>query len=182
MTKPCIFFDRDGIINVPPDPARYVTRVDRFFIIPDFIEALRVVANLGYSAVVVTNQRGVALGEMPMEEVDRIHRKLRDRLAEEGLALLDILVCPFDDDAHSWRKPNPGMLVEAARRHELDLSRSWMIGDSEGDIEAGNRAGCRTIRVAPLDRASAADHRVADMGGLPRLLTDLLTPATERPS
>ncbi len=170
MARPCVFFDRDGVVNVAPDPARYVVHRDKFHLIPAFVDSLRIVTERGYPAVVVTNQRGISIGAMAEEEVDAIHAHLRELLAAEGLALTDVLVCPHDDDAHPWRKPNPGMLLEAARRHDLDLPRSWMIGDSEKDIEAGGSAGCHTVRVAPLDTSSNANERVASMDQLPALL------------
>lgn len=163
MGRPCIFLDRDGIVNVPPDPARYVTRLEEFRILPGFLETLRVVSGKGYAAVIVTNQRGVATGYMTQEELNRIHDALRSVLVAQGLEVLDILTCTADNDGHPWRKPNPGMLLEAARRHGLDLARSWMVGDSESDVEAGRRAGCRTVRVAPAGAATRADVHLVDM-------------------
>ena len=177
MGRPCVFFDRDGIVNEPPDPEPYVVGTDRFRLLPDFVRVLRIVSSRGYPAVIVTNQRGIALGRMTEADVDRIHDVLQASLAEDGLTLLDIYVCPHDDDDHPWRKPNPGMLEAAARDHDLDLSASWMIGDSERDIAAGRRAGCRTIRVAADAVSTAADVHVDDMAGLVEYLEGHLPPA-----
>lgn len=170
MGVPCVFFDRDGVVNVVPDPERYVTSVGGFRVIPAFVESLRVVTERGYEAVVVTNQRGVSMGEVSKEELGRIHGRLGDILSAEGLGLLDILVCEEGDDGHPWRKPNPGMILEAARRHGLDLGRSWMIGDSERDIEAGQRAGCRAIRVGGVGEETRADVHLPAMEDLPGYL------------
>ena len=175
--RPAVFFDRDGIVNRSPGPG-YVERVEDFHLLPAFVAALRVVQRRGYAAVIVTNQRGVARGRVRPEALDEMHARLRAALAAEGLRLLDIRVCAADDDADPRRKPNPGMLIEAAEAHGLDLARSWMIGDSERDIEAGRRAGCGvTVRVAPPAEASAADLRVPDMDALPRLLEERLPAA-----
>jgi D-glycero-D-manno-heptose 1,7-bisphosphate phosphatase len=174
---PAVFFDRDGIVNRHPGPGGYVLRADDFHLLPEFVQALRIVIARGYVPVVVTNQRGVGRGLMSAAELEAIHERLRRELAARGLALRDILVCTATDDAHPWRKPRPGMLLEAAHRHDLDLSRSWMIGDYESDVQAGRRAGCRTVRVAPMDEASEADARVPDMAALAAYLDRHLPPA-----
>jgi len=172
-----VFFDRDGIVNRSPGPG-YVERWEDFHLLPAFVESLRVVRARGYEAVIVTNQRGVSLGRLSPQTLEDIHRRLIARLAEEGLSLLDILACTAADDADPCRKPNPGMLLEAAQRHGLDLARSWMIGDSERDIEAGRRAGCAmTVRVAPEGEVTAADLCIRTVDELPSLLDRHLSPA-----
>lgn len=156
---PCVFFDRDGIINVSPGPG-YVERVEDFHLMPEFVDALRVVAEKGYAAVVITNQRGVGRGIMTQETLDAIHDHLVKALAKEGLVLRDIYVCVANDNAHPNRKPNPGMILEAARDHHIDLARSWMVGDSETDVQAGHRAGCRAVLVKDSEKPSEADVRL----------------------
>lgn len=173
MTTPCVFFDRDGIVNRSPGPG-YVERLADFHILPEFVEALRVVSERGYEAVIATNQRGVSLGRMSMDTVNRIHEHLETVLARGNLKLLDIMVCIADDDSDPRRKPNPGMLQEAARKHGLDLTRSWMIGDNERDVETGKRAGCRTILVDNQDRETKADHHVRNMAELVEFLQKTL--------
>lgn len=175
--RPAVFFDRDGIVNVSPGPG-YVERPEDFHVIPEFLEALRLVRERGYAAVIVTNQRGVGLGRFTRETLDKIHEVLRDRVQAAGLDLTDILVCTAVTDDDPRRKPNPGMLLEAAARHGLDLSRSWMIGDSAKDIEAGRRAGCAvTVKVGGEPDTAGADRRVPDMGALVELLRRELPPA-----
>lgn len=169
MGKPCVFFDRDGIVNVSPGPG-YVERLSDFHIMPAFIDALRVATERGYAAVIVTNQRGVGLGLMTQETLDEIHAALTAALDREGLRVLDIISCTADDNAHPNRKPNPGMLLEAAERHDLELKRSWMVGDNEKDVLAGRSAGCRTVLVDASGAATVADYRVADMPELVRFL------------
>jgi D-glycero-D-manno-heptose 1,7-bisphosphate phosphatase len=173
--RKCVFFDRDGIVNESPSPRRYVERWEDFRLLPPFVRLLRRTAEAGYAAVVVTNQRGVALGAVAELELERIHRLLRERLKREhGLELLDILYCPHDEGTCQCRKPRPGMLLEAARRHGLDLKGSWMIGDSETDVEAGRRAGCRTVLVGGAAGSSIADIRVADLAELESRLDEML--------
>ncbi len=93
--------------------------------------------------------------------------------------LLDIAVCPHDKDVCVCRKPAPGLLHRLARRHGIDLAASWMVGDKETDVEAGRRAGCRTIRVSAAADRSSADWRVASMDELPALLERVLDPGAE---
>lgn len=162
MSKPCIFFDRDGIVNVSPGPG-YVERVEDFHLIPAFFDALRIALDRGYAAAIVTNQRGVGRGLMTEQTLHDIHNVLRAAIQDAGLSLLDIYYCTANDNAHPDRKPNPGMLLTAAQDHDLDLSRSWMIGDNEKDVIAGRRAGCRTVFVGDADRETTADHRVVSM-------------------
>jgi histidinol-phosphate phosphatase family protein len=162
---PCVFFDRDGIINVSPGPG-YVERVEDFHIQPPFVEALRVVRAKGYAAVVITNQRGVGRGIMTREALDAIHARLAGHLAGHGLDLDAVYVCTANDHNHPDRKPNPGLLMRAAADRGLDLARSWMVGDQETDIQAGHRAGCRTVLVNPGVASTEADVHLHDMAEL----------------
>lgn len=173
MKRKCVFFDRDGIVNESPGPG-YVTRWADFRLMPGFVDVLRVCAGKGYAAVIVTNQRGVSKGLMTLEALEDIHARLVSMLGTMGLDLLDILYCTHAEGECECRKPKPGMLLEAARRHDLDLAGSWMIGDSPRDVEAGRAAGCRTIIVGPHAADCVADHAAADMVELKRLVENVL--------
>ena len=174
LLRPCIFFDRDGIVNQSPGPG-YVTHLDDFHILPGFADCVRAAAQKGIPAIVVTNQRGVERGLTPPAQLDAMHRHLRDELAKDGLELLDILVCTAGDDAHPDRKPNPGMLRTAARRHHLDLAKSWMVGDRESDVQTGQNAGvAATVLVDPGRAPTAATYRVPDMPACAALLRQRL--------
>jgi D-glycero-D-manno-heptose 1,7-bisphosphate phosphatase len=171
----CVFFDRDGIVNRHPGPG-YVERWEDFHVLPEFVDILGTVRRLGYAAVIVTNQRGVALGRMTGETVEEMHRRLRRLLRDKHrLDVLDIFYCPHDRGVCECRKPKPGMLLEAARRHSIDLARSWMVGDSPSDVEAGRNAGCRTILVGDGQGAVEPDVRVADMKALRDAIAGLLS-------
>jgi histidinol-phosphate phosphatase family protein len=174
MKRRCVFFDRDGIVNVSPGPG-YVERWEDFVLMPEFPPILREVHALGYASVIISNQRGVARGIMTMEEVNRIHDNLQARLrAEFGVEFLDIFFCPHENNACDCRKPLPGMIMQAAVRHDLDLAGSWMVGDHETDVQAGHSAGCRAILVSDSDKPTAAEHRVANMAELQVLLPRVL--------
>ena len=167
----CVFFDRDGIVNRCPNPERYVSRVEGFHLLPEFVAALRVVDARGFKAVVVTNQSGVERGAITRATVDDIHEHLHSELEKVGLGLLDVMVCTSTDDNHSHRKPNPGMLVEAAGKYGIDMAQSWMIGDQERDVVAGKRAGCgHTVLVRDTAKPTVADFRLKGMAELPGFL------------
>ena len=175
--KPAVFFDRDGVVNESPG-AGYVTRWEDFRLLPGFVAALRVVAARGHGAVVVTNQQAVRKGLMTAAAVEDIHARFRRLLRDRhGLDVLEALYCPHGEGECDCRKPRPGMLLRAAQRHGLDLPRSWMVGDQSRDIEAGQRAGCRTILVGNDPGDSSPDYRVDDVGGLAGLLERLLPDA-----
>jgi len=180
--RKCVFFDRDGIVNASPSPREYVERWEEFRLLPPFVRILRRVIEAGYAAVVVTNQRGVARGLISRSELERMHRLLKEHLKlEHDLELLDILYCPHEKGVCECRKPKPGMLIEAAGRHGLDLPGSWMVGDSESDVEAGRNAGCRTVRVGADAQSSTADVRVADLRELELKLDEILASRASSP-
>lgn len=174
--RKCVFFDRDGIVNESPGPGRYVTRWSEFRLIDSFPDCLRTVRSMNYEAVLVTNQRGVALGLMSLADLRDIHRRMQHFLDREyKVRFLDIACCPHDRNQCSCRKPSPGMLLRMAKKHRLDLAGSWMIGDSATDIEAGRRAGCRTILVSRARVVDAQpDLRVSSMRVLARRIAGIL--------
>lgn len=173
-TRRCVFFDRDGVVNESPGPG-YVERWSDFRLLPGFVEALRVVKESGWAAVVVTNQRGVARGIMSLEDLQDIHRRLEALLKDAyGLELTDIFYCPHGEGECECRKPMPGMLLGAARGHDLDLGGSWMVGDSVRDIAAGKAAGCGTVFVGSDEDDGGADYRIDSMDELAALLERIL--------
>jgi len=169
-TIKCVFFDRDGIVNCSPGEG-YVERWEDFRFQAGFVEVLRQVVNLGYAAIVVTNQSGVARGLMTCEALEDIHEHMRQSLcADVGLEFLDVLYCPHLGETCNCRKPRPGMLLEAASRHGIDLQASWMVGDSERDVVAGKEAGCRTVLVRDDVVPTEADFRVPNLEELQSLI------------
>lgn len=143
--KRAAFLDRDGVINRKAPEGLYVTRWEEMHFLPGTCEAVRLFKHAGFFVIVVSNQRCVAKGLITPDELDSMHALMRHEFAAAGATIDAIYYCPHEIDALcSCRKPRPGLLLEAARRHEVDLVASWMIGDSERDVEAGRTAGCHT--------------------------------------
>ncbi|PYY01665.1 MAG: Clp protease [Acidobacteria bacterium] len=142
------FLDRDGVINQKAPGDQYVTRWEDMYFFPGVSEAISQLNQAGYLVVVVTNQRCVAKGLLGRAELASIHDRMTELLSAQGARIDAIYDCLHDlDDDCSCRKPKPGMLLRAAHELGVDLQRSWMIGDSEIDIQAGKNAGCKTIRL-----------------------------------
>lgn len=161
-----IFLDRDGVINVSPGAGRYITSPDQIELIPGVANAIAAFRATGNLVIVVTNQRCIDLGLVSLDLLQQIHDRLRSLLRASGADLDDVLVCPHgDEDECQCRKPRPGMLLEAAARHRIDLAQSVMIGDSARDLRAGQAAGCRTGGFAmgeDLQRDVSADASIPD--------------------
>jgi D-glycero-D-manno-heptose 1,7-bisphosphate phosphatase len=142
-----VFIDKDGTLvdDVPynVDPARLSFK-------PGAFQALALLAAAGFALVVVSNQSGLATGRFTAEQFDRLRNALCRALWLHGVVLDGFMVCPHAPGADGTpacpcRKPAPGLFVEAARRLHLDLAASWMVGDILDDVEAGHRAGCRSL-------------------------------------
>lgn len=151
-----VFLDRDGTIN---KYVGFLRDIDEFELLDGVADAIKKINASGYLAIVVTNQPVIARGEVSFEELERIHNKMETLLGKEGAYLDAIYFCPhhphkgyegerpelkFDCNC---RKPKPGMLLKAAQDFNIDLAQSWMIGDGENDIRAGQNAGCRTALI-----------------------------------
>lgn len=143
-----VFLDRDGVINRKAPEGEYVTTWGQMDLLPDVADGIALLNRAGFRVIVVTNQRCVAKGLISIEELNALHARLRTYLESQFAVIDDIYVCPHDNiPPCRCRKPEPGMLMEAAREHDLDILHSWMIGDSVADIEAGKAAGCRTVMI-----------------------------------
>lgn len=150
------FLDRDGTIN---KYVGFLRNIDDFELIDGVAEAIRKINESGYLAIVVTNQPVIARGEVSFEELEEIHNKMETLLGKEGAYLDAIYYCPhhphkgYDGERPELkiecdcRKPKPGMLLKAAEDFNIDLSKSWMIGDGENDVKAGINAGCKTALI-----------------------------------
>lgn len=167
-----IFLDRDGTIN---KYVGFLRNIDDFELIDGVAEAIRKINESGYLAIVVTNQPVIARGEVSFEELEEIHNKMETLLGKEGAYLDAIYYCPhhphkgyegerpelkIDCDC---RKPKPGMLLKAAADFNIDLSRSWMVGDGENDIQAGINAGCKTVLLSNGNESYGQTVRVTSL-------------------
>jgi len=150
--KKAVLLDRDGTLIVD---MVYLNDPERIEYLPGVFEALRLLRDAGYVFCVATNQSGVARGIVDVRNLDEIHRRIRAKFSQEGVDFLSFHSAPYMTDFdHPMRKPNPGMLLEAARWHDLDLTLSWMIGDRMTDVEAGHRAGCRSVLLGAWENPS----------------------------
>lgn len=156
--KPAVFLDRDDTLircnglapgNDLGDPALVEP-------LPGAVEACRLLKNAGFVLVVITNQGGVARGRYTMADVERVH----ERINAVFQGVFDAFrACPYHPEGtvpkyareHPWRKPSPGMILDAAQELNIDLARSWVIGDKERDAAAGRTAGCTTILISVSD-------------------------------
>ena len=146
------FLDRDGVINRRSPEGQYVTRWEELQILPGVPEAIALLTQAGFCVLTVSNQRCVAKGLLTAAELESIHKRMCQDLAAQGAEITEVYYCPHElEPPCGCRKPDPGMLLTAARAHQIDLSASWMIGDSDIDIEAGRNAGCRTVRIVTGD-------------------------------
>jgi len=139
------FLDRDGVINRKAPEGKYVTRWEEMVFLPGVTQAILALRRAGFRIIVISNQRCVAKGLLSVDDLDFLHRRMCETLAADGAVIDAAYYCPHDTQiACTCRKPAPGLLLEAAADHRIDLKVSWMIGDSPSDIEAGRTAGCKT--------------------------------------
>ena len=161
-----IFLDRDGTIN---KYVGFLRNIDEFELLPGVIEAIKKINASGYLAIVVTNQPVIARGEVSYGELEEIHNKMETLLGEKGAYIDAIYYCPHHPDKGydgeipelkfecDCRKPKPGMLWKAATDFNVDLSKSWMIGDGENDVLAGKNARCKTGYIKRENKLIEAD-------------------------
>ena len=185
MSRPAVFLDRDGVLV---EDVHLATQAEDLRLCRGVEEALAGLRELGLMLVVVTNQTVVARGLIAEEELEQLHKSL-------GLGVDGWYVCPHHPSADlaryrvacQCRKPRPGLVMRAARELELDLARSFMVGDRPSDVEAGRRAGCRTIQVLSgahgeppiespddFDPALPADHVCSDLAAAARWIREQL--------
>jgi D-glycero-D-manno-heptose 1,7-bisphosphate phosphatase len=175
MPKSALFLDRDGVINVDHG---YVFEVEKFQFVPGIFELTRFVANeLGWPIVVVTNQSGIGRGLFDEKAYEAITKWMCDQFVAAGSPLTRVYHCAYHPthgvgryrQDHPWRKPKPGMLLQAAADYDIDVKSSVMIGNSLGDVEAGSAAGVGLlIRLDPdsprNEQFMPAHHTVKDLG------------------
>ena len=155
-----VFLDRDGTLN---KYVGFLRDINDFELLDGVTDAIKAINNSGYLAIVVTNQPVIARGEVTVQQLEEIHNKMETLLGLDGAYIDAIYYCPhhphkgyegeipelkFDCDC---RKPKPGMIMQAAADFNIDLSQSWMIGDSENDIKCGLNAGCKTVLIGSGD-------------------------------
>lgn len=163
-----VFLDRDGVIN---KYVGFLRNIDAFELLPGVAQAIRKINASGYLCIVVTNQPVIARGEVTVAQLNEIHNKMETLLGQQGAYIDGLYYCPHHPDKGykgevaelkidcDCRKPKPGMLLKAAKEFHVDLGKSWMVGDGEKDIKAGQNAGCRTCLIG---RESFGQDRTVD--------------------
>ncbi len=141
-----IFFDRDGTLIIdqhyPNDP----NQIEYF---PDCFDILKKLQNQNYMLFIVTNQSGVAKGLIEEEQLEAIHQQMEQDFKKHNIKITEYFSAPYlSTSNHYYRKPNPGMLVEAIKSYNIDPSQSWMLGDKTSDVEAGLKCGCKSILLS----------------------------------
>jgi len=151
VKQKCVFLDRDGTINKFNN---FITKPENFELIEGASEAIKKINSRGYLAIVITNQPVIARGETDFETLDLIHMKMETELGKHGAYIDDLFYCPHHPDKGfpgerpeykiecDCRKPKPGLILKAAKKYNIDLSRSYMVGDDTRDVNAGKNAGC----------------------------------------
>jgi D-glycero-D-manno-heptose 1,7-bisphosphate phosphatase len=171
-----VFLDRDGVINLhAPEVNYYVAEIEQFKILPGVLGAIRTLSESGFRVFVATNQRGVARKIVSWRQLQRLHTYLEHEVRAAGGRIDDFYVCAHDlSDGCLCRKPKPGLLLQAAAEHQVDLAHSWMIGDSVSDIEAGRAVGCRTALIGNgIGAVSIADLSGPTLAGIVAQLLNL---------
>jgi D-glycero-D-manno-heptose 1,7-bisphosphate phosphatase len=150
LLNKAVFLDRDGVINeVKTKRVKFVNKPEQFYFLEGVKEAVKLLTASGYQLFVVTNQGGVGLGYLSHEHLQTIHEYMVGELETAGGKVYEVSCCTHKPhEGCACRKPEPGMILDLSEKYDLDLSSSFMIGDREPDIEAGRKAGCKTILIA----------------------------------
>lgn len=172
VSRRAAFVDRDGTINVRAAEHEYITSADDFSWLPGALDGLLRLSRAGFVLTVVSNQRGVARGLVTRQVLDQIEQLIAAPLAEHGVAIAAFRYCFHDEwENCDCRKPKPGMLLDLSRELDLDLKRSWMIGDSDSDVGAGRAAGTMTASTDPT-RAPDADVVADSLAGVAEMIAE----------
>lgn len=183
---PAVFLDRDGTINVEKD---YLHKVEDFEFIEGAPDAIRALKSAGYLVIVVTNQSGVARGYYNLNNVNTLHKHIEKELAAFDTFVDAFYVCPHHPiegkgeflKECDCRKGKPGLLLQAAAEHGIDLAKSYMVGDKIADVEAGENAGCTSLLVltgyGKRDQQKLAEGRVKVCADLAEAVQEILNPA-----
>lgn len=174
MMKQAVFLDRDGVLNeVLSARVKFVNRPEDLYLLEGAAEAVAELSVAGFDIFVVTNQGGVGLGFLKEKDLNKIHVQLLNLVKGHGGEIKEVAYCPHKPKAGcECRKPNAGMLFDLAARHDLDLARSVMVGDHERDIEAGKKAGCKTVFIGSEE--TSADRSAPSLQSAVPYILELL--------
>ena len=156
-SKKVIFLDRDGVIN---EEVNYLRRINEFRFIDGVFDACLQFLDCGYQIIIITNQSGISKGYLNERKFMQITKWMTDQFRKKNIKILDIFYCPHNpEDNCACRKPNPGMFLQAKKKHNIDMAHSWAIGDKETDIVAANNSGIsKTILVKSGHKFDYKNH------------------------
>lgn len=158
MANRTVFLDRDGTMA---KDVHYCSRPEDFELFPTTAKAIRLLNEHGFKVIVITNQSGIARGYFTAETLAEIHQKMQKELAKEGARVDAIYYCPHHpDEGCDCRKPKPKLVLQAAKDFDIDLKRSFVVGDLQMDIDLGKAVGCTAILIRDLacgDRVTLGD-------------------------
>jgi len=140
-----VFLDRDGVIN---EDLGYVGKIENFQFKKGIFEVLKELQNRGYLLFIVTNQSGIGRGYYTKQDFFDVMEYAKNELKKENITITDFAYCPHTPDENcDCRKPKPKMILDLAKKYNIDLQKSWMVGDKKSDVEAGKNAGVKTLLV-----------------------------------
>ncbi|MDM8526118.1 D-glycero-beta-D-manno-heptose 1,7-bisphosphate 7-phosphatase [Desulfococcaceae bacterium HSG8] len=172
-TDKIIFLDRDGVIN--RDSTDYIKSRAEFEFLPGSLEALKFLKLNGFTTIIITNQSAVNRKMIPEEELAAIHALMRDTVSASGGEIRDIFFCPHrPEEGCNCRKPKPGLIYQAQKRYQIDLSTACMVGDSAKDIECARSAGCGCAVLVRTGNGISADKILAEKKIVPDHVADNL--------
>jgi D-glycero-D-manno-heptose 1,7-bisphosphate phosphatase len=184
MKKPAVFIDRDGTIN---EQMGYINHPSRFIILPGVAEAFRILNQEGYHAIILSNQSGVARGYFPIDLVYNIHSIMEESIAGQGGRIDGVFFCPHypkgSDPKYAMdcdcRKPGTGLINQACEKFEIDLSRSYMVGDHYTDMELADRSNIKGILVKTGYGTGVIEYNLPSMKNKPSYIADDLLDAVK---
>jgi D-glycero-D-manno-heptose 1,7-bisphosphate phosphatase len=184
MKKPAVFIDRDGTIN---EQMGYINHPSRFIILPGVAEAFRILNQEGFHAIILSNQSGVARGYFPIDLVYNIHLIMEESIAGQGGRIDGIFFCPHypkgSDPKYAMecdcRKPGTGLVNQACEKFEIDLSRSYMVGDHYTDMELADRSHIKGILVKTGYGTGVIEYNLPSMKNKPAYIADDLLAAVK---
>ncbi len=163
LHKKVIFLDRDGVINA--DSPDYIKSWEEFTFLPGSVQALADLTRAGYHLIIITNQSVIGRKMVSLTVLEQIHHRMCEVVQQAGGVIHDIIFCPHRPQDHcSCRKPKPGMIIEAGRRHGIDLSSTVMIGDNAKDVMCGRNAGCGATILVRTGSGESARQELASAG------------------
>ena len=145
-----VFLDRDGLINKCALPHQYISEWNEFIFLPGAVQSLKCLKEAGYQLILITNQRGIARGMITEKQVNELHDDMQKYLMKKKAQFDGIYMCPHEEGICKCRKPEIGLFLQAEKKFEIDKFNSWMVGDSDSDVEAGERYGIKTIKTTSM--------------------------------